>query len=88
MRYLLFVLPGLCHVGCARMAGQKYLIKMFLFGFRGERHGVLPGSPLCASRVLFIFPALSLHLLPVTLHRSGGYLLLDWSCDFDLFKDK
>lgn len=55
MRYLLFMLPGLCHVGCARMAGQKYLIKMFLFGFRGERHGVLPGSSLCACLVSFLF---------------------------------
>ncbi|KAK4351990.1 hypothetical protein RND71_027508 [Anisodus tanguticus] len=84
-RHLLFMLPGLCHVGCARMAGQKYLIKLFIFGVGEERHGGFCPALLSLRGVggLFIFPALCMFLVPTILRLSSGYLSLNWSCDFD-----
>lgn len=51
----------LCHVGCARMAGQKSLIKFSFFGSRGSSHGHFRlGSPppVCP----FVSPSLFLSL--------------------------
>ena len=69
VRYLLFMLPGLCHVGCARMAGQKYEIKVFILGVgRWEGTGVCPA--LISLRVLCLFSLLFSLLRPTTLRRS------------------
>lgn len=73
-RYLLFMLPGLCHVGCARMAGQKYLIKVFFWCLRGEVRGFARISSLVCRP--FYFHALSLLPRPTILHRSGGYCFI------------
>lgn len=69
-----FMLSGLCHVGCARLAGQKYLIKLYSLVL--ERRGTgfcLDLLSVCVASFLF-FHALSLLLrLPIS-HRSSGYL--------------
>ena len=64
------MLSGLCHVGCARMAGQKYIIKVFILGVGEEKaRGFARLCSLCVSRVLF-GSALSFFLRPTTLRRS------------------
>ncbi|OIT04062.1 hypothetical protein A4A49_13667 [Nicotiana attenuata] len=64
------MLPGLCHVGCARMAGQKYIIKVFILCVGEEKaRGFARLSSLCVSRVLF-GSALSFFLRPTALRRS------------------
>lgn len=55
-----FMLPGLCHVGCARMAGQKYLIKLYFLVL--ERRGTgfcLDLLSVCVASFIFScsFPA-------------------------------
>lgn len=75
MRYLLFHVtrPLPCWV---RSHGRsKEPNKNIFFGVGEERHGVLPGSPLCVCRVLFIFHALPLLLRP-TIFASIQWLLV------------
>lgn len=79
---LLFMLAGLCHVGCARMAGQKYLIKIWFFGvWRGEARGFIfyPALlSLCGVSVLFIF--LLFHCSCIQKTASiRGLLVMNWS---------
>ena len=72
---------GLCHDGCARMAGQKYLIKI-IFGVGEERHGVLPGSPLlCLVSFLFFMHSpctctCTRTRTQLNVHRSSSYLFI------------
>ncbi len=68
------MLPGLCHVGCARMAGQKNLIKIFFLVLERRGTGFCPDLlSVCVASFLFfmLFPCSCVQQF---LHRSSGYL--------------
>ena len=63
IRCLMLCHHGLCHVGCARMAGQRFLIKCF-FGRGGRSYGVIlhPGFS-CVHRLWVVLCYLLVILL-------------------------
>ena len=77
MLVMLSRLCDLCHVGCARLAGQKWLIKKLSLVLEGRWYGILPGSPFPCARAFFPFPfpvhllfMLHFHLSAATAHKS------------------
>lgn len=84
VRYLLFMLPpGLCYVGCAHMAGQKYLIKVFILGVVEETaRGFARLSSLRVSVFFFIFSCSFLAPAFNNFATISGYLSLNRPCDY------
>ena len=75
--------PDLCHVRCACMAGQKYLMKFFVFVFVGDGTGVLPGSPSVVS--CLFFPVSSLLISHPNQFFIGLSLFAPWMVQFKPF---
>lgn len=62
--------PDLCHAGCARLAGQKRVIKRIFFVLEGRWYGDLPGSPFLRACSFLLFPYCFYYLYRSTTHNS------------------